>query len=137
MSCSSGLDGFRDGGKWPCNRCFVRCCFQDLFDVARSILMQFPSSFFSKCLISVHMVHPYSAAWKKLRFILLDKSDFHMIDNLLIAVHAFASCTMMSFSVDETLIPRYMNFSISIQRATIQCGDVSSLIKKTHLLRFA
>ena len=53
-------------------------------------------------------MHPYSwidttAAWKKLRLILSDKSDFNMIDFLSIAVHAFASCTLMIFSVDEML----------------------------------
>ena len=51
-----------------------------------------PSSFFSSRFVSVHVVHPYSsidvtAAWKKLRFILSVRSDFHIIDSLLIAVH--------------------------------------------------
>ena len=46
-------------------------------------------------------MHPYSridttAAWKKLHFMLLDKFDFHMIDNLSIAVHALVSCILMS-----------------------------------------
>ena len=41
-------------------------------------------------------MHPYNsidttAAWKKLRFNLSDSSYFHMTDNLLIAIHAFAS----------------------------------------------
>ena len=41
-------------------------------------------------------MHPYSsidatAAWKKLRFILSVRSDFHIIDSLLIAVHAFVN----------------------------------------------
>ena len=54
------------------------------------------------------MVHPYSsidttAVWKKLRFILSVRSDFHMIDSSSIAVHAFVSRVSMSFSVDETL----------------------------------
>ena len=53
--------------------------------------------------------HPYSsidtAAWKKL-FILSDRSDFHMTNSLLIAVHAFASRILMSFLVDETLFLR-------------------------------
>ena len=35
--------------------------------------------------------------------------DFHMFNNLSIAVHAFASCTLISFSVDEMLLPRYVN----------------------------
>ena len=56
--------------------------------------MQFPSSFSSTA--NIHVVHPYSRIkWKKLHFILKDKFEFHMIDNLLIAVHAFASCILM------------------------------------------
>ena len=71
-------------GRWPYSNCFVRCCFQDLINIADSILVQFPSSFFSICLVIVHVVHPYSridttVARKKLRFILSSKFDFHMI----------------------------------------------------------
>ena len=70
-----------------------------------------PSSFFSNRLVSVQVVHPYSsidttATWKKLRFILSVRFDFHMIESLSIAVHAFVSRVSMSFSVDETLLPR-------------------------------
>ena len=55
-------------------------------------------------------MHPYSsidttAAWKKLRFILSVRSDFHMIESLSLAVHTFVSRVSMSFSVDETLLP--------------------------------
>ena len=62
--------------------------------------------FFSR-LVSVQVVHPYSsidttAAWKKLRFILLIRSDF---ESLSIAVYAFGSRASMSYSVDETLLP--------------------------------
>ena len=90
------------GGKWLYSCCFVRCCFQDLFNIAFSILVQFLSNFFSIHWVSVHIVE-YSridttAAWKKLHFILSDKFDFHMIDNLSIAVYAFASHILMSFS---------------------------------------
>ena len=70
-----------------------------------------PSSFFSSRLVSVHVVHLYSsiytiAAWEKLRFILSVRSDVHMTDSLLIAVHAFVSQVSISVSVDETLFPR-------------------------------
>ena len=63
--------------------CFVGCCHQDLFNIARNILVLLPSSFFSSRFVSVQVVHPYSsidttAAWKKLRFILSVRSDFHM-----------------------------------------------------------
>ncbi len=67
--------------------------------------------FVSICLVSIHVVHPYSsinitAAWKKLHFILSARSDFHMTDSRLIALHAFATRVLMSVSVDETLLPR-------------------------------
>ena len=99
------------GGRWPYSWCFVGCCYQDLFNIACNILVLLPSSFFSSCFVSVQVVHPYSsidttAAWKKLRFILSVRSDFHMIDRLWIAVHAFVSRVSMSFSVDEILLPR-------------------------------
>ena len=64
-------------------------------------------------------MHPYSSidvttAWKKLCFILSVRSDFHIIDSLLIAVHAFVSLVSMSFSVDSTLLPTYVNLSTSL-----------------------
>ncbi len=65
-------------------------------------------------------MHPYSsidttAAWKKLRFIISDRSDFNMIDSLTIAVHAILSRVLMSFSVDDTLLPRKVNLSTTIR----------------------
>ena len=73
------------GGRWPYSWCLVECCCQDLFNIALNILVQWPSYFFSNRLVSVQVVHPYSsidttAAWKKLRFILSVRFDFHMID---------------------------------------------------------
>ena len=98
------------GGRWPYSWCLVGCCRQDLFKIARSILVKLPSSFFSSRFVNVHVVQPYSsiyvtAAWKKLRFILSVRSDFQIIGNLLIAVYAFANLVSMSFSVDSTLLP--------------------------------
>ena len=46
---------------------------------------------------------------KKSCFILLDSPDFHMIDNLSIAVHAFARGMLISISVDEMLLTRYVD----------------------------
>ena len=58
-------------------------------------------------------MHPYSsidatASWKKLRFILSVRSGFYIIDNLLIAIHAFVNLVSMSFSVDATLQKKKM-----------------------------
>ena len=41
-----------------------------------------------------------------MRFILSGKFDLHVIDNLSIAVHAFTSRILMSFSIDDTLFPK-------------------------------
>ena len=100
-------------GRWPYT-------VQDLFNITRRILVQFPSSFFSIRLVNIYEVHPYNsmdttAAWKKSPFILSDRSDFHMIYNLSIADHAFASLTLMSFSVDETLLSRCVNLCTSFR----------------------
>ena len=103
-------------GWWLYSYCFVECCFQDLFHIARSIFVRFLSSFFSIHFVSVYVTHPYSRiettdARKKLHFILSDKSDFYMIDNLSKAVHAFVCRIQMWFSVDKMLFPRHVNLS--------------------------
>ena len=95
------------GGRWL----FCGVLLPGLVQIAHSILVYLPSSFFSLHLVSVHVVHPYSSidttiAWKKLHFILLVRSNFCMTNRLLIAVHAFASHVLMAFSVDETLLLR-------------------------------
>ena len=65
--------------------------------------------------ISVHVVHPQSridttAACKNNYFFLAGMSDFHMNNNLLIAIYVFAIYVLISFSVEETLLPRLVNF---------------------------
>ena len=47
------------GCKWPYSYCFVGCCFQDLFNITHTILVQFMSIFFSIRFFSVHVLHPY------------------------------------------------------------------------------
>ena len=53
-----------------------------------------------------------------------------MIDNLSIATHDFPLRMFTSFSVDDILLPRYVNWS-----TTAENGDVSFLFK-THELSF-
>ena len=53
-----------------------------------------------------------------------------MTDSLSIAIHAFVSRESMSFSVDETLLPMYVNLSTSFS-----CGNVACLIK-AHIFSF-
>ena len=84
------------GGRWPYSFWFVGCCFQGLFDIARSFLEQFPPSFFNIRLVSVHVVYPYS------RIDTVGKNAFYSITcltfiwsiNQLIAVYTFISCIL-------------------------------------------
>ena len=112
MSGSSNLNSFRDRSRCPYSWCHVGCCCQDLFKIARSILVYLPSSFFSSRFVSVHVVQPYSsidvtAAWKKMRFISSVRSDFHIIDSLLIAVPAFVNLVSMSLPRKQRRIVVY------------------------------
>ena len=64
--------------------------------------------------VGIHVVHLYritdtATPWKKSCFILSDRSDFHMIDDLLIVVHAFTR--HMLTSIDQILLSRYVNLS--------------------------
>ena len=62
------------------------------------------------------MVQPYSSTdmtttWKNCRFSLSVRSDFHITDNLFVAAHAFPIRVLTSLSVDEILLPSYVNCS--------------------------
>ena len=81
------------------------CCQAFLFSFSPSlfiIISLFLTFFWILLFLSIVIVHPYSsidttAAWKKLHFILSVRSDFHMIDSLSIAVHAFISHVSMHY----------------------------------------
>ena len=61
-----------------------------------------------------------------------------MIDNLSIAVNAFARCMLTSLSVDEMLLPRYVNRSVnSFQKFIILSGDVFFCLKYANSILFA
>ena len=136
------------------------CCFQDLFNTAHNILVQLTSSFFSIRIVSVvfvaashqtrldtrskarrpikvGMVHPFSrivttGAWKKLRFILSNRSDFYMIDSISIAIHVFARHILLSLSIDETLLPRCVNLSINFSELQIRVVMSLSWLKQMY-----
>ena len=125
------------GGRWPYSCCLAGCYIQDLFYTARSILMKLLFSFFSIRLVSVHMVHPYgsidtTAAWKKSRFILSDRSDFHIIDSLSMAVHAFVWHILTLVSLHETMLPRYVNFSTNFRVPSFRVEMAPSRLKHMY-----
>ena len=123
------------GGKWPYNSCFVGCCFQDLFKTTRSILIYFPSSFFSIRSVNVQVLHPYSSTdtatvWKKSSFILLERSYF---DNLSIAVHTFTRYMLTPLSVDKILLLRYVNWSTNFRGLSLKLEMAPSCLKHVGL----
>ena len=96
------------------------CCFHDLFKTVRSILVQLPSSLFSRRFVRVQVVQPYNStdittAWKNCHFNLSVRSDLQMTDNLFVANHAFPINVLTSLSVDEILLPRYVNCSTGLR----------------------
>ena len=119
------------GDKWPYSCCFMECYFQDMFKIIRSLLMQFLSSFFSRYFVSVHVLHLKSsidttAAWKKSHFILLDRSDFHMIDSQI----------LISLLVDGMLL-RYGNLSSNIRELPSRVEMGVCVLVATSLLLLA
>ena len=108
---------FEMGGKWLYSCCFVGFYFLDLFKTAWTIL--------SLHFVSIYVVYPYRSidtgtVWKNSHFILSDRSDFHMINNVLITVHTFTRHMLTSFSVDEMLLPMYMNLSNNFKGLTLK-----------------
>ena len=91
------------------------------------------------CFVCSHVVHPYnsmdtSTAWMRSHFILSDRSDFDMIDNLSIAVHAFTWHTLTLLSVDETRLTRYVNLSTNFSGEPLRVNMAPFLLK--HILCF-
>ena len=124
MSSLFYLDDFRDGGKWLYS-CLMEDCFQDMINITCSILLPFPSSFFSISFVCLHGLYPYCSLgtttdWKIYCFILSDRSDFHMINNLSIAIHDFARWISTSLSGDEMLLPRFVNLSKNFEEPTFR-----------------
>ena len=108
------------GGRWPYSSSFEECCFENLLKTARRILLLFSSSFFL-----MRLVHPYDStdtttAWKKSSFILWEWSDLHVIDNLSLSVDAFAWFMLTSLSIDEILLPSYVNWSITFRSLPVK-----------------
>ena len=57
-----------------------------------------------------------------------------MTDSLSIAIHAFVNRVSMSFSVDETLLPRYVNLSTSFREVPSSVGKMWPA--SSHVLEF-
>ena len=113
---------------------FVRWCFLYLFKTAHSILTKFPCRLFFMHFVKVLEVHPYRSintvnAWKKSCFILSQRPDIHMIDNLSIALHTFTRPMLTSLSEDEMLLLRHVNWSTNFWDLSVRVEVSPSCLK--------
>ena len=92
--------------KWPHSSCFVDCIFQDLFRIAHSILC-ISHRAFSPCF-------SFASRWRNL-VLFYQRSDFRMIDNPSIVVHALYRRMLTSLSVDEILLLSNLNWSTNFK----------------------
>ena len=67
-----------------------------------------------------HRTTDTGTAWKKSCFILSERPDFHIVDNLSIAVHGLPMHMLISLSVDKILLPSYFNLSIAENALTMR-----------------
>ena len=71
--------------------------------------------FFSKYFFKIQVVQLFNStdmaiAWKNSHLILSETSDFHIVDNMSVAIHALSMCMLTLFSVDKILLPSYFNY---------------------------
>ena len=95
---------------------------------------------FSPCIsLSVQVVHPYSSTdtatvWKKSHYILSSEwSDFYILDNLSVEVHAFPMRMLISFSVDEILQLRYVNWFTNFRGLPLEVEKAPPYLKHNGL----
>ena len=81
-------------GKRPHSSCFTWCCFRDLFKKVVEIYN------------STDTVTAFNNSW----YISSEKSDLQMVINMTIAIYALSLHMLISFSVDEILLLKYMKW---------------------------
>ena len=99
-------------------------------------------AFFSMNFAGIYVVYPFSStdkakAWKKSLFILSERLDFHMIDNLLIAIHIFTWHMLTSLSVDEILLPSNVNFCFNFKYPLLKRKMAPSCLKHMNFVLIA
>ena len=133
---------FEMGGRWPYSCCFVggvasRICskLHEAF-LCSSHLAFSPWTLltFMWCIHTV--VLDTATAWKKSCFLFSDRSGFHIIDNLSIAVHIFARHILSSLLVDEILLPMYVNLSTNFRGLPLCVEMDTSGLKHMYSILF-
>ena len=90
-------------------------------------------------LVSIEAVHPYCSTgtvtnWKKSLLILSERSDYHMINNLLIAVHTSARCILTSLLVDEILPPREEKNQNGFRRNRVTTSQILTICRIIEII---
>ena len=103
--------------------------------------------FFSERFIRVQVMQPYSRtdtapAWKRSCFISLERSYFHRVVYLSVAVHVSPIHTLISLLIDKILLPRYCgdlginnktpNRMLTRRLPHTKCINASLRIDSTH-----
>ena len=76
-------------------------------------------------------------AWKKPHFILSERSGYHMINNLQVAVNAFPMPELTLLSVDKILQPRYVNWCTNFRALSLKVEIAPSCLKHMNSALFA
>ena len=123
------------GGKRLYSCCFVGCCIKYLFEKAHIILVQFPSSFFSKYFVNIYMVHLYtsidtSRTWNNFHFF---SPCWNKISIWSITCQQLSTCLLRhmlaSLLIDEILLPKYMNLSPNFRGLPLKVKMAHSCLK--------
>ena len=72
-------------------------------------------------------------AWKKYSVLLLDRVDFSMIDYLSVVLHALTQGMFISLSVDEIVLPRYVDRSANFRTLPLKHRLTPIVIRKTSV----
>ena len=94
---------------------------------------------YSLCILFVSMWwHPYSCIdiaiiWKKSRFVLLARSDLHIITNFSITFYTFTRHMLTPLSVDKMWLPRYVNKSAKFRGLSLRVKMAPSCLKHVNL----
>ena len=121
------------GAKWPYDSCFVGCCFQDWFKTAQSILVSFPSNFFSMRFVRVHVVQTYNSTdtastWKKSYFI--RRIRWKPANNCQCFLDVYVDIVFSRWDIATEVYELVFLF----QRLALKSGDRSFMYKKHELL---
>ena len=117
------------GGKCLYSCYFVKCCFQHLFKTICSLFVGGSNLAFSPGIVSKwcnNMILLTCLELRKCSILFNQRSDFHIVLNLSIAVSALPVCMLTLFSVDEILLPRHTNCSSNFRGLSFNNGMAPS-----------